>query len=275
MHPDLFKIPLPQFLQSLFGSEYLMVHTYGFCIALGIIAAYSYTNYQAKKQFDVKPEIITNLLLFIIIAAIIGGKIFFYFENPKYYFSDPSRMLRSLSGGFVFYGSLLFAIPLMLWFFKKQKLPTLSMLDIIAVSATIVHAFGRVGCFNAGCCHGVPTDSFLGVVFDHPHCAADPKGVPLHPTQLYEVFMLLIIMSFLLIIKKRKQFEGQLFLIYLFLYAIGRSIIEIYRGDEERGYIIKNVLSHSQFISLFVLAAVLFFYFRLKKKAVQAQKKTK
>ncbi|MBT3801604.1 MAG: hypothetical protein HOG05_10675 [Bacteroidetes bacterium] len=170
------------------------------------------------------------------------------------------------SSGFVFYGSLLFAIPTMLYFFKKNKIPILQMLDIIAITAPIVHAFGRLGCFMAGCCHGVPTNSFLGITFSDPMCAAHPHDVPLHPTQLYSVFMLAIIIIVLSVIKSRKQFHGQLFLIYLTLYAIGRSIIEIFRGDEARGYIIDNVISHSQFISIFVIAGVIYFYFRLLKK---------
>lgn len=267
MHPDLFKIPLPEFLQSLFHTEILIVHTYGFCIALGILAGYFYTLIKSKKEFGLNADILTNLLLYLIIAAVVGGKFFFYFEDPKFYFGHPSNMIRNFSGGFVFYGSLLFAIPVMIWFFRKNKIPVLPMFDLMSITATIVHAFGRLGCFNAGCCHGVETNSVFGVIFPiNPHCAADPQGVPLHPTQLYEIFMLMVIMTVLLLIKRRKQFDGQVFLVYLFLYAIGRSIIEIFRGDEARGYIIDHWLSHSQFISIFVLGAVAYFYFRLKKK---------
>ncbi|MEA3494715.1 MAG: prolipoprotein diacylglyceryl transferase [Bacteroidota bacterium] len=266
MHPDLFTIPLPEFLQNLFNTATLTVHTYGVCIAMGILASFLYASHQAKKQLGISTETMSDLLLFLILASVVGGKIFFYFEDVKYYFGTPANMIKSFSGGFVFYGSLLFAIPTMIIFFKKKKMPVLPMLDIIAITATIVHAFGRCGCFNAGCCHGVPTDSWIGVTFSNPSCAANPKDVPLHPTQLYSIFMLLVIMGVLFLIKNRKKFDGQMFLIYMFLYAIGRSIIEIFRGDSARGFIIDNVLSHSQFISIFVLIGVGYFYFRLKKK---------
>ncbi len=269
MYPELFKIPLPEFLQSVLHTHYLTVHTYGFCIALGILAGFTYTARQAKKQFGTDQDTMTSLLLILILAAVIGGKIFFYFEKPSYYFGHPANMIRNFGGGFVFYGSLLFAIPSMLWFFKKNKIPILPMLDIMAVTATIVHAFGRLGCLNAGCCHGKPTDSWIGIVYTDPHCAANPLNTPLYPTPVFSIIMLITILVILLILKKRKKFDGQLFLIYLFLYAIGRSIIEIFRGDYERGYIIDNVLSHSQFISLFVLAGVGYFYYRLSKKATK------
>jgi phosphatidylglycerol:prolipoprotein diacylglycerol transferase len=268
MHPVLFRIPWPDFLP---GPEHLTVHSYGFFIALGILVAYSYTAWRAKTELNIDQDTITSLLIYLVIAAVVGGKVFTWFEDPRYYFSNPSNLIKNFSSGFVFYGSLLFAIPTMLLFFRKKKIPVLQMLDIFAVTAPLVHAFGRVGCFMAGCCHGVPTHSFLGVTFSDPMCAAHPKDVPLHPTQLYSVFMLLLIILVISLIKSRKQFHGQLFLIYLTLYAIGRSIIEVFRGDEGRGYVIDKVLSNSQFISIFVIAGVVYFYFRLLKK--QREKK--
>ena len=140
------------------------------------------------------------------------------------------------------------------------------MLDVMAVTAVIVHAFGRMGCFMAGCCYGVPSHGFTAVTFHDPHSQADPLGIPLHPTQLYSVSALLIILVVLLFVKYRKQFDGQLFMIYLMLYAIGRSVIEVFRGDLERGFIIDNFMSNSQFISLLVFFGAGYVYYRLWKK---------
>ena len=112
---------------------------------------------------------------------------------------------------------------------------------------------------------GIPTDSWMGVVFTDPICHAEPLNTPLHPTQLYSVGMLLIILAVLFFIKSRKKFDGQLFPIYLMLYSIGRSIIEEYRGDEARGFLMDGWLSHSQFISLFIFAGAAFLYYRFSK----------
>lgn len=141
------------------------------------------------------------------------------------------------------------------------------MLDIMAVVTCIVHGFGRIGCFMAGCCYGQPTNSFWGVIFTDPACQAEPLNTALHPTQLYEATWIFSIMFILMVVQSRKKFDGQLFLIYLMLYAAGRSIIELFRGDLARGFVIENVLSISQFISLLLIIAAVYLYLRLQKKS--------
>ena len=265
MHPVLFHIPIPEFLQGILPAQ-LTIYAYGALIALGAVAGYIFSSWRAKKELDIPAERIRDLLLFLIIAAFVGGKLFFYFEAPDKYFSNPIKMLQITSGGFVFYGSLLFAIPVLLWYFKKNNLPSLPLLDIMAITGTIVHFFGRAGCYFAGCCYGVPTEGDWGVMFTHEASKA-PTDVHLHPTQLYSASMILTIGLILWFFKQRKRFDGQIFLIYMALYAFGRSIIEVYRGDEARGYIIDGILSHSQFISLVVIAVIIYIYVKWDKRA--------
>jgi phosphatidylglycerol:prolipoprotein diacylglycerol transferase len=139
------------------------------------------------------------------------------------------------------------------------------MLDIMAIVTCIVHGFGRLGCFMAGCCYGLPTDSFLGVIFSDPKCAA-PLHTPIHPTQLYEATFIFLLMTALLVLRQRKIFDGQVFLVYLVAYACGRSVIELFRGDFERGFVIKDIISISQFISLLIIAAAVYFYVKLNRR---------
>ena len=137
------------------------------------------------------------------------------------------------------------------------------MLDIMAVTTCLVHMFGRIGCFLAGCCYGKPTHSAFGVTFTDPACQADPLNTPLHPTQLYEASYILLVMIVLLFLRSRKKFYGQLFLVYLILYAIGRFVLEYFRGDLGRGFVISNYVSHSQFIAALILVCVLIIYWKL------------
>jgi len=220
--------------------------------------------WQGKKQFGWSFDQANTLFVLLIIAGVVGGKVFLLFEQPSYYLKNLAKLFSG--SGFVFYGSLLTAIPVMLWYFKKIKIPTLAMLDIMAVVTCIVHGFGRIGCYNAGCCYGIPTQSFFGVVFTNPACQA-PLNRPLHPTQLYEASFIFCIAIFLLIHKKYKKFDGQQFIFYLILYAIGRSILEMFRGDIERGFVIKNWVSNSQFISALVITVAIYFYVKLNRKA--------
>lgn len=253
MHPVLFE----------FGS--FKIYTYGFCIALGAVLGGLYMWRQGKIQYGWSFDQANMLFVLLIFAGVVGGKFFLLFENPSLYFSHPSKLFSG--SGFVFYGSLLTAIPVMLLYFKKNQLPVAGMLDIMAVVTCIVHGFGRIGCFNAGCCYGLPTDHFLNVVFTDTACQANPLNVPLHPTQLYEAAFIFSILIFLLIQKKYKRFDGQQFLIYLILYAIGRSVLETLRGDLDRGFVIGDWLSNSQFISLLIIFTAIYFYVKLNRKA--------
>jgi len=220
---------------------------------------------QGKKEFGLTFDQSNNLFIMLVLAGIIGGKLFLIFEDPSLYLNHPGNLFSG--SGFVFYGSLLLAIPIMLWYFKKIKVSVLGMLDVMAIVTCIVHGFGRIGCFMAGCCHGIPTDSFLGVIFTDTKCQAEPLNTPLHPTQLYEATLIFSIMIGLGLFRSHRKFHGQIFLLYLMAYAFGRGVLELFRGDIQRGFIIEGILSNSQFISLLIIAAALFFYIRLKRKS--------
>ena len=268
MHPILFEFQTPEFLRFLLPDT-ITIFSYGTMIALGALMGFAYTAWQGKKQLNIRFETTNELILLILIFSIIGGKFFVIFEDFKGFLSDPGSLFRNFSSGFVFYGSLLFAIPTMLIFFRIKKIPTLPMLDIMAITTCIVHGTGRIGCFFAGCCHGTPHDGIFSVVFTDPVCQARPLNTPLHPTQLYSMSLIYGIMIILLIISQRKQFHGQLFLLYLILYSTGRMILEIFRGDLSRGYLIQDYITNSQFISVLVIIVALYFYLRFRKRKIQ------
>ena len=265
MHPILFEFKTPDFLRFLFP-ETIAIYSYGTMIALGALMGFAYTAWQAKRQLNIRYETTNELILFILIFSIVGGKFFVIFEDFKGFISDPGILFRNLRSGFVFFGSLLFAIPTMLIFFRVKNIPALPMLDIMAITTCIVHGTGRIGCFLAGCCHGTPYDGFLSVVFTDPVCQARPLNTPLHPTQLYSMVLIYGIMVFLLQLSRHKKFSGQIFLLYLILYSAGRMVLEVFRGDLSRGYVIQNLITNSQFISLMVIIASVYFYVRLNKK---------
>jgi len=256
MYPKLFTFDTPEFLRG-FLPEHLSIYSYGFFIAMGILVSFWYALKQVKK-FNLSADELSSLYMWTILASFVGGKLFFYFEEFDKYLADPALMLKLTGGGFVFYGSLIFAVPTMIWWLKRRKLPTREFLDIVAFIGPIVHGIGRIGCFMAGCCHGKVCDNVLGVTFSHPESLARPLHQPLYPTQLFDVGINVIILIVLFLLLNRKQFAGQLFLIYIVLYAIGRSINEIFRGDEARGFVFGGILSHSQFIAivLTIIAAV-------------------
>ncbi|UMB60360.1 prolipoprotein diacylglyceryl transferase [Lutibacter sp. A80] len=258
MYPQLFTFHLPEFLSNFLNIQEVTIYTYAFCIASGTLVAALYTKWRAKKEMNIA-NLPNSFFYLIFIAGFIGGKLFYYLEKPLYFLNNPHLMLNNFSGGFVFYGSFVTIIPFVIWYLKKHKISILPMLDILAITTLIVHSIGRIGCFNAGCCYGAPTNNSFGMVFPTTH------NTTVHPTQLYEAITLIILIIILLIIKKRQQFSGQIFLFYLVFYAISRAILELFRGDN-RGYIFENILSHSQFIALLILITASVLYIKLKTK---------
>lgn len=258
MHPVLFTID--------WFENPISIHSYGVLIALGALFGFLYVSFVAKKELGIEGQVIQGLARIIIIAAFVGGKVFYYFEDPGFYFSPPSNMLHNFRTGFVFYGSLLFVIPSVIWYVRKHKLPIMPMLDIVAIAGIIIHSCGRVGCFLAGCCYGKETTGSIFVEFTD-EAAVAPINQHLHPTQLYSIALLLCIFIIVIMFKRHQRFQGQLFFVYIMLYALGRGVIEIFRGDMRRGFIIENVLSHSQLISLLLIGVIGFFYIKLHRKA--------
>lgn len=250
----------------LFESGAVTLYSYGFMIAIGIVAGMSYLIIAGKKEVGLSFDQANTLFLLIFLAAVVGGKLFLFFEDPGYYLDEPRQLFTGR--GFVFYGSFLLAIPTMWWFFKSRKLDPHKMLDVMAITTCLVHMFGRMGCFLAGCCYGRVTESSFGVIYTDPQCYADPLHTPLLPVQLFESVYILIVMIFLLFLKRRKSFDGQLFLSYLILYGAGRIVLEFFRGDTGRGFVFFNQVSHSQLIALCVIAVVTLVYVRRSKQRV-------
>lgn len=136
------------------------------------------------------------------------------------------------------------------WFlFKKERYKIFKYMDYIITGVAITHAFGRIGCFLAGCCYGGETSSWIGVHF--PGVSGNVL-----PTQLFEACFLIILFLVLLLVVKRHQLRY-----YLVSYGVYRFAIEYLRGDD-RGATILGIMSPSQFLSvIMVIVGILLFIF--------------
>lgn len=236
------------------------VHTYGALIALGMMSGLFVTG-QLSRRAGIDPSRVSSFCMWLILLGMFGARLLFCVVEWRHYFFHPLEFFEIWKGGLVFYGALLIDVPFAFIFLRKSNLPLWKTFDALTPALVIGHAFGRLGCLAAGCCHGKPTDFFWGVHLHSELVAPELRGVPLHPTQLYEFLGLALLFVFLLRAFKKKRFDGQVLLIYLLIYPILRSVIEIFRGDVVRGFVIEGILSTSQFISLgvFVIAAVILF----------------
>jgi len=243
----------------------LTIHTYGFLIALGFLAGLAVAVHQAKKE-GVPSDKIIDLGFYILLAAIAGSRLLFIFINAGHYMENPMDVFKLWEGGLVFYGGVIFAVPVAIWYIRRAGLGLWTTADIFAPSIAIGHAFGRIGCFAAGCCYGKTAEALpWGVIFTDPECLA-PINTVLHPTQLYEAGGEFLNFLILITIRRYKTFNGQLFIAYLLIYSVIRFIVEFFRGDIERGFILSQI-SVSQGISIlmFLGAAAGFIILRRRK----------
>ena len=235
----------------------LTIHTYGFLIAIGFLIGMNVVkNLASLSQLNV--ERVLDLTFWCLLVGFTGSRLLFVFICFKDFASNPLNIFKVWEGGLVFLGGPLAAIPFAVYYMKKHKLPAWRTFDVLAPALVICHAIGRFGCLAAGCCYGKPTGTPYGLRLYSDLVEPELRGVLLHPTQLYEAFSLFALFLILILIFKRKKFDGQVALAYLMGYPIIRSVIEMYRGDLIRGFVIDSFLSTSQFISIFMFIIGLF-----------------
>jgi phosphatidylglycerol---prolipoprotein diacylglyceryl transferase len=211
----------------------------------------------------------------IILVGLLGAKVLMIISDWGDYRHDLGQIFswNTLEAGGVFYGGFIASAFFAIWYVRTYHLPALKMFDIYAPAVALAQSVGRLGCFSAGCDYGTRTKSFLGVVFTNPY-SHEVTGVPLntriHPTQLYESLATLVIGGILLWRYRHKKKDGEIFLIYITLYAVARFFLEFLRGDEDRGFVFHHLLSTSQFIALLALivAGALWSYLRRQPEAV-------
>src|SRR5580693_9477026 len=228
----------------------ITIYTYGVLLAAAYLLGLKLAMVRAKAR-GLDSARVLDLGIYIIIAALIGAKLLLLVTDFRTFRADPAELLTLARSGGVFYGGLILAVGVALWYIRRIGLPLWTTCDVFAPGIALGHIVGRFGCLFAGCCYGKPTTLPWGITFTDPFAATNvgtPLGVPLHPTQLYEAgaeFLILIVL--LVTERKGRPFAGRTFWLYMLLYAISRFIIEFYRGDD-RGSV--GIFSTSQFISI-------------------------
>lgn len=250
---------LPTF--TVFG---LTIPMYGVMTACGMLAAFILLMFTAKRIRFTEDQIL-SAALWAIISGFLGAKILYWLVEFRQVLADPHYLLETLREGFVFYGALLGGLAGVAIYAGKHKLPYLAFIDLFAPSLVLAHAFGRIGCFCAGCCYGMECDCAISVTF--PEGAIAPAGIPRLPTQLMESAFLFILSIVLVRMLKKEKVFGVVTSWYMILYGVWRFIIEFFRADE-RGFI--GALSTSQFISIFAVAAGVVLLILVAKKIIQS-----
>lgn len=242
---------------------HITIGTYGICCVLGgglaVLMALFNCRYSKLNRYD-----LIEAAALIILGAVIGAKLLYVAVDYDYIihiFKDYGFNLNTLrdvlQGGFVFYGGFFGGLLAAFLYAKTQKKSLWLYLMTIAPGIPVAHAFGRVGCFMAGCCYGIPSEEF-GIAFTNALGA--PNGIKLFPVQLLEAALLLILGLIMQIYLMRTKRHHSVIYIYLFAYPVIRIITERFRYDDaERGIFLG--LSTSTWISIAIIAAGLIMLF--------------
>jgi phosphatidylglycerol:prolipoprotein diacylglycerol transferase len=247
---------------KLFELGPVTLYTYGLLLAAAYLLGLQLAMVRAKAR-GLDHNRVLDLGIYIIISALVGAKLLLLVTDFRTFRADPHELLTLARSGGVFYGGLILAVIVALWYIGRVGLPLWTTCDVFAPGIALGHVIGRFGCLFAGCCYGKETSVPWAITFHDPFAAANvgtPLDRPLHPTQLYEAGAEALILFVLLFTEKKgRPFAGRTFWLYMLLYAISRFIIEFYRGDE-RGTV--GMFSTSQFISLLLapLAVVMLVY---------------
>jgi len=227
----------------------LTVYSYGVLLAAAYLMALYFAVRRARR-FGLDGDRVLDLGIYLIISALVGAKLLLLIVDFDFFRRNPEELWTLARSGGVFYGGLVVAFAVGLWYMRKHRLPVWQTADAIAPGIALGHVIGRFGCLLAGCCYGKPTSAAWGITFTDPFAASNvgtPLHVALHPTQMYEAGTELVILAFLLATEKLwRKHSGWTFWVYILLYGISRFVIELFRGDPRgmmMGYSTSQVIS--------------------------------
>ena len=293
MFPILFRIPLP-------GIGPVTIHTYGVLLVAAFLVAITVARRLARRE-EIDTDRIVDLGVYAILGGLVGAKLLLLVVDRDFYSRQFANIMADGGGNVgaalsglgsagafigtlvemalsllqasgVFYGGLIAGVLVALWYMRRTGMPVWRSADVAAPAIAVAHAFGRVGCFAAGCCYGIPTELPWGVTFTDSYSGTlvgVPLNIALHPTQLYSVAGNLSIFAFLLWFYPRKQFDGQVFWVYALTYGVFRFVVEFWRGDP-RGAIFGGTLSTSQFVAILMVTVALGMLARLRMNKADA-----
>jgi len=229
-----------------------------FTFILGTVLAY----YHATKT-DIDPEHILNLLLLIIPAAIIGARLFYVLLSLDEYRLNPLEVFATWHGGLAIHGGLIGGFLAGYYYIRKHRMDFWKLADIFAPSIILGQAIGRWGNFiNQEAYGSAVTRAYISHFPDFIQRQMFIGGQYYHPAFLYESAWNLLVFIIIMIFLRRQHFKGQITLIYLTLYSVGRFFIEGLRLDS----LMLGPIRSAQLLSVLIIIACAVIYLRRLKK---------
>ncbi len=215
---------------------------YGLMVAVGVLAALYLFRFTAPRR-DLTPAVARDFCFWMVLSGLLGSRVFYVIFHWPEFAGQMGQIFAYWRGGLMFQGGVLLALAVSPIVLKRYHLTFWPTMDVMAPSLALGQAFGRVGCFGAGCCYGrlTESDNPLAVVF--PLNSLAPAGWPLWPAQLMESAGLMVLAAILLIALPRPSFRrpGRLAGLYLLGAGLMRTGMEFLRGDYRGDPVIWNL----------------------------------
>src|SRR5262245_36218038 len=156
----------------------LTVYTYGLLLAAAYLFGLKLALTRAAAR-GLDAAKVLDLGIYIIISALVGAKLLLLITDYRTFSTNPAELLTLVRSGGVFYGGLILAVSVALWYIRRAGLPLWTTCDVFAPGIALGHVVGRFGCFFAGCCYGKPTSVPWAITITSPYAAAN-VGTPLN-----------------------------------------------------------------------------------------------
>ena len=276
MHPVLFR--LPETVPLIGGYT---VNSFGVMLYLAFVVGGFVWQAEMNRK-DLPGDRAWDLVLWALVGGLVGAKLYWVLWNYPTLMADPVGTVFS-GEGLTWYGGFILGVALVWVAIRRMGLSVGRVLDAAAPALPLSIAIGRVGCFLAGDDYGRPTDAAVGVAFPEGFpptrvdvlerrygITVDPElvesfgqVVPVHPTQLYEVALSLVVFAAVFALREHRHRPGWLFAFWLGLYGVQRFVIEIWRIKEDR--VLFEVLSVAQLLSVALGAGAVYVALRLRR----------
>ncbi|MCK4862951.1 MAG: prolipoprotein diacylglyceryl transferase [Dehalococcoidales bacterium] len=199
---------------------------YGIMVALAVLTLVVWALWAVKKGARVSYDTVVSAAIVGIPSGVIFSRVLHVIDFWDYFMEHPGQIIGG--SGLSIYGAVLGA-ALGVWIYSRFRRMSFGYFaDMLAPGIILAQAIGRVGCTLNGCCFGTETDIFCAMIYTNPD-SLGPLGIPVHPTQVYEIIYNLILFGVLLSLRNRFRPDGSLFLIYLTLYSVWRLGIDFIR----------------------------------------------
>ena len=217
---------------------------YGIIVASAMLIGLTMAAYIGKRTGQ-DPETYWDLGIWLIIAAIVGARIYYVIFSWDYYKDNPLQIFNLRGGGLAVYGGIILGVITICVFAHRRKLSIPLILDTVTCGLVLGQIIGRWGNFFNREVFGGYTDSLLAMrlpvsmvreidISDsiRAHMTAGTNYIQVHPTFLYEGLWNLFLLILMLLLTRRKRFDGEVALLYFGGYGIGRAVIEAIRTDQ-------------------------------------------